>query len=148
MIDGVGDFLKIGEESRPKELSAAEIRFKKQTGEMECQACSSRRYVDVSDDPSVSFQTPTNISPGQSEQAVMSHEMEHVTNERAKASKEGREVVSSNVTTSTATCSECGRSYTSGGTTTTTTRKAPEDSFLQDMSDKRLGLGVGLNARA
>jgi len=31
----------------------------------ECQTCKNRKYVDSSDDPSVSFQSPTHIGPGQ-----------------------------------------------------------------------------------
>ena len=142
-----GNYMKLGEDRQTKELTEAEIRFKKKTGEIECQACSSRRYVDVSDDAGVSFQTPTHVPAAQSGQAVMSHEMEHVASNRAQAAKEGREVVSSSVTTSQAICGECGRAYTSGGTTTTTTRKAPDSDTLQDLSDKRNGLGLHLSAR-
>ena len=88
----------------------------------ECQTCKNRKYVDQSDDPSVSFQTPTNISPGQSAAVVMSHELEHVANEQARAEKEGRKIVSQTVSLSMAVCPECGRSYVSGGTTRTVTK--------------------------
>jgi hypothetical protein len=89
---------------------------------LECAACDSRRYVDQSDDPSVSFQTPTSISPGQSAAMVMAHEQEHVSNEQAKAGREGREVVSQTVSVSMAMCPECGRAYASGGQTRTVTK--------------------------
>ena len=92
----------------------------------ECQTCKSRTYMDVSDDPSVSFQTPTHISPGQSAAAVASHEMEHVTNEQAKAEKEGREIVSQSVTLQTSICPECKRVYVSGGVTRTVSAQKQE----------------------
>ena len=94
----------------------------KQMGVIECETCQSRTYVDGSNDPSVSFKTPTNISPEASESAVAAHEGEHVANETAKAESEGREVVSQSVRTFKAICPECGRMYTSGGVTHTTTQ--------------------------
>ena len=83
----------------------------------ECKTCSSRTYKDVSDDPSVSFQTPTRISPGQSASMVAAHENEHVSNEQAKADREGREIISQSVTLRSSICPECNRVYISGGTT-------------------------------
>ena len=85
----------------------------------ECSTCDSRKYQDVSNDSSVSFQTPTHISPGASASAVASHEAEHVSNERANAEQEGREIVSQTVSLSTSICPECKRVYVSGGTTRT-----------------------------
>ena len=87
-----------------------------------CQTCKSRKYQDGSNDPGVSFKTPTHVSPEQSGAAVRSHENEHVNREQVKAQQEGREVVSQNVQIHTSVCSECGKPYVSGGTTTTTTR--------------------------
>ena len=87
----------------------------------ECETCKNRKYVDQSDDPSVSFQAPAHISPGQSAAVVMSHEREHVANEQARAEQEGRRVVSQTVTLSMSVCPECGRTYVSGGTTRTIT---------------------------
>lgn len=89
--------------------------------EGECQTCKERKYQDGSDDPGVSFKTPTNIDPDQAPSAVRGHEMEHVYREQAKASREGRKVVSQSVTYHTAICPECGRAYVSGGTTRTVT---------------------------
>jgi len=86
-----------------------------------CETCDSRRYMDVSDDPSVSFQTPTHISPGQSAAMVSAHENEHVANEQAKAEQDGRRVVSQSVTLQSSICPECKRVYVSGGTTRTVT---------------------------
>lgn len=88
----------------------------------ECHTCENRRYKDGSDDPSVSFKTATKISPGSASQAVRSHEQEHVSHEKSKANKEGREIVSQTVTIKTSTCPECGKAYVSGGETKTVTR--------------------------
>jgi ribosomal protein L32 len=87
----------------------------------ECQTCKNRKYVDKSNDPSVSYQTPQRISPGQSGAKVMAHEREHVANEQAKAEREERRVVSQTVSLSTSICPECGRVYVSGGVTRTVT---------------------------
>ena len=76
------------------------------------------------------FQTPTNIKPEQAASAVRGHEMEHVYREQAKANREGRKVVSQNVTMHTEICPECGKSYVSGGTTRTVT-KADTDNAAQ-----------------
>jgi len=96
----------------------------------ECQTCKNRKYVDSSDDPSVSFQSPTHISPGQAASSVMSHEQEHVSNEQARAEKEDRKVVSQTVSLSMSACPECGRIYVSGGVTRTITVKknSPDES--------------------
>ena len=92
-------------------------------GAEECQTCKNRKYVDRSDDSSVSFQSPAHISPGQAASVVMSHEREHVSNEQAKAEKDDRRVISQTVTLSMSTCPECGRMYVSGGVTRTLTAK-------------------------
>lgn len=88
----------------------------------ECATCDSRRYVDQSDDSSVSFQTPTHISPGQSAAMVAAHEAEHVANEQARADREGYEIVSQTVTLRTSICPECNIVYVSGGETRTVSR--------------------------
>lgn len=92
-----------------------------------CETCANRRYQDGSNDPGVSFKTPTRVSADQAASMVRGHEMEHVGREQSKARQEGREVISQNVTYHTAICSECGRSYVSGGTTRTTTRGKSEE---------------------
>ena len=92
----------------------------------ECKTCESRRYVDKSDDASVSFQTPTKVNSSMAVAAVASHENEHVRNNRRSAEREGREIVSQTVTLTYDCCPECGKSYVSGGTTRTTTIKRPE----------------------
>ncbi|MFP4498722.1 MAG: hypothetical protein ACLFQV_10965 [Vulcanimicrobiota bacterium] len=83
----------------------------------ECQTCRNRRYVDGSSDGSVSFQTPTHIPASMAGNAVLSHEMEHVSHETADAQRDGREVVHKNVMLHQSVCPECGRLYISGGTT-------------------------------
>ena len=90
--------------------------------EGECQTCEERKYQDGSDDPGVSFKTPTNIAPEQAASAVRGHENEHVVREQAKARQEDRKVVSQSVTFHTSICPECGKVYVSGGTTRTVTK--------------------------
>ena len=90
--------------------------------EGECQTCKERKYQDGSDDPGVSFKTPTNIAPEQAASAVRGHENEHVVREQAKARQEDRKVVSQSVTYHTAICPECGKVYVSGGSTRTVTK--------------------------
>lgn len=94
--------------------------------EGECKTCAERKYQDGSDDPGVSYQTPTHIAPEQAAVAVRGHEMEHVVRERSKAEREDRRVLSQTVTLHTAICPECGKSYISGGTTRTTTAANPQ----------------------
>jgi len=89
--------------------------------EAECQTCEKRKYQDGSDDPGVSFQSPSHIDPDMAGAVVRGHENEHVVRERAKAEQEDRRVVSQSVTYHTEICPECGRVYVSGGTTRTVT---------------------------
>ncbi len=97
-----------------------------------CETCEERKYQDGSDDPGVSFKTPTNVKPEQAAAAVRGHEMEHVTREQAKAKREGREVVSQSVTIHTGICPECGKVFVSGGTTQTVTKAADKDTGAED----------------
>lgn len=90
--------------------------------EGECQTCKERKYQDGSDDPGVSFKTPTSLSPDQAASAVRGHENEHVVREQAKAQRENRKVVSQSVTYHTDICPECGKVYVSGGETRTVTK--------------------------
>ena len=92
-----------------------------------CSACESRRYVDKSNDSSVSYQTPTNLNPQTAAVAIASHEREHVTNEQARAQRENREIVDQTVTIQYSTCPECNTMYPSGGTTRTTSISKSED---------------------
>jgi hypothetical protein len=86
---------------------------------MQCLTCRNRKYVDSSNDPSVSFQSPSHINPGAAASVVAAHEREHVSNEQAKADREDRKIVSQTVSLHTSSCPECGRIYVSGGTTRT-----------------------------
>jgi hypothetical protein len=95
-----------------------------------CVTCQNRKYVDKSDDPSVSFQTPTSINPNMAAAAVASHEQEHVRNEQARAHREDREIISQTVTLTYDGCPECGRSYVSGGTTRTTSVSKSDSSEI------------------
>lgn len=122
-----------------------------QTGKVECQTCRDRKYQDVSNDPSVSFKTPSKIASGNVGAAVMSHEREHVKNETAEAAKGNRQIVSQSVTLQTGICPECGKSYVSGGTTRTVTRSVIDDEkkdyFFTNYNDtiaKNFGLIVDL----
>ena len=104
--------LKLPESQSPQEVME----------EGECQTCKERKYQDGSDDPGVSFKTPTNIAPEQVASAVRGHENEHVVREQAQARQEGRKVVNQSVTLHNDICPECGKVYVSGGTTRTVTK--------------------------
>lgn len=91
----------------------------------ECQTCKNRTYQDGSNDPSVSFKTPTRLSPERAAYAVRSHEMEHVAHARMQAEREDMEIVSQSVTYRTGVCPECGRTYIAGGNTRTVFRSSP-----------------------
>ena len=107
--------------------------------EGECQTCKERKYQDGSDDPGVSFKTPTSIAPEQVASAVRGHENEHVVREQAKARQEDRKVVSQSVTYHTAICPECGKVYVSGGTTRTVTKAGnSQQSEQQPRQDARV----------
>ncbi len=104
--------------------------------EGECQTCKERKYQDGSDDPGVSFKTPTSVAPEQAAGAVRGHENEHVVREQAKARREDRKVVSQSVTYHTGICPECGTTYVSGGTTRTVT-KADTDGQAEQQSGQQ-----------
>lgn len=124
----------------PDELDA-EVEKSKSAQEVmeegECQTCKERKYQDGSNDPGVSFKTPTNVAPEQAAAAVRGHEQEHVVREQAKAQRENREVVSQSVTYHTAICPECGKVYVSGGTTRTSTRAVQEQPALDPTNQGR-----------
>lgn len=107
------------------------------TEKTECQTCANRKYQDQSSDPSVSYQAPTKISPNAAASAVMSHEMEHVSNERANARRDNREIVSQSVTLKFDICPECGRTYVAGGETRTVTKSKPEQKIDFDGKDNQ-----------
>ncbi|MDR0468532.1 MAG: hypothetical protein LBH09_00985 [Peptococcaceae bacterium] len=100
-------------------------------GDRECQTCKNRKYQDQSDDPGVSYQTPTKISPGQVASAVRSHEYEHVSREQSKAARQNREVVSQSVILKSSICPECGKVYISGGETRTVSKAKGKETVFQ-----------------
>lgn len=104
-------------EKEVREIVDAKDRIDKQLGIKECKTCKSRRYVDVSNDPGVSFKTPAYVPAGMSGVAVARHENEHVVREKARAEREGREVAGVSVNFIIGTCPECGRTYVAGGVT-------------------------------
>ena len=109
------------QEDAPKVAGMGAENAQKTSEEAECKTCQERKYQDGSNDPGVSFKTPTHIGPDQSTSAVRGHEMEHVVRERAKAQSEGRRVISQSVSMQTGICPECGSVYVAGGVTRTTT---------------------------
>lgn len=115
---GIG---KVGAGSQSKEI-----------GEEECETCAERKYQDVSNDCSVSFQTPQHISPQASAAVVRSHEQEHVSHAVAEGKEENKELLSTTVNLHVAFCPECGRAYVSGGTTTTRIREVAENPYNQN----------------
>lgn len=109
---------------------------------IECECCKNRKYKDGSHDGSVSYQTPTHISPETSTGKVMAHEQEHVVNEQKYAERDGREVLSQSVTLDSDICPECGTSYTSGGMTTTVTAEKSDPKPVENkfnLSEQQLG---------
>lgn len=122
-----GDIPGLSDDALKSEEAAEDAKSPQEVMEdAECQTCKKRKYQDGSDDPGVSFKSPTNIAPEAAASAVRGHENEHVVRERAKAESEDRKVVSQSVTLHTAICPECGDVYISGGTTRTTTKPDTE----------------------
>lgn len=121
--DGTKESVDADGEKEP--VGAAGVQKAVEDGK--CETCEQRKYQDGSDDPGVSYQTPTRISPESAPSAVRGHEMEHVVREQAKAQREDRRVVSQSVTLHTDICPECGKVYISGGTTRTVTASNPTE---------------------
>ena len=96
-------------------------------GPNQCETCNNRRYVDQSNDSSVSFQAPTRVAPSQAASAVASHEREHIVNEQARAERDDRRVISQSVRLNTSICPECGKVYISGGSARTVTGSKPDN---------------------
>lgn len=117
---------------------------------IECQTCKNRKYQDGSDDPGVSFKSPSKIAPGSAEAAVRAHEYEHVNRNQAKAAQEGQEIVYQSVRIKHGICPECGEDYVAGGLTTTVTKSKPktDDRFEVGMHDKEAEKGKLFDAIA
>lgn len=109
-----------------------------EVGKTECQTCKERKYIDGSNDNSVSFQTPTHIDPSSSAAAVMGHEQEHVSNAVNEGNEDGKQLVSVSVSLQTSICPECGRIYVSGGTTKSTIATNYNESNPYDRMRKSL----------
>jgi len=129
-INDIGDKSKANFDALKNIYSEKDL---KKIGVMECETCANRTYVDGSDDPGVSFKTPGQIDPEISAAVVMSHELEHVSNEQASAKAEGKEVVSQSVSLHATICPECGVSYVAGGVTRTVTRDKSEYSGSEEL---------------
>ncbi len=116
----------------------------------ECQTCKNRKYQDGSDDPGVSFKSPSKIASGSAESAVRAHEYEHVNRNQAKAEREGQEIVYQNVRIKHGICPECGEDYVAGGLTTTVTKSKPktDDRFEVGMYDAEAEKGKLFDAIA
>lgn len=130
-----------GEEETDAAAGAEAVQEAAEEGK--CETCAKRKYQDESDDPGVSFQTPTRVGPEQAASAVRGHEMEHVVREQAKAKREDRRVVSQSVTYHTAICPECGKVYVAGGTTRTVTsaNSARQDADSQQNEQQKTPAG-------
>lgn len=133
------------DEKDDKKADGKKTGDKKADPNKECQTCKNRKYVDGSDDPGVSFKTPSKIKPEAAASMVKQHEMQHVSRNKAKAQAEKREIVSQSVTMHTGVCPECGKVYVSGGTTYTVTKNISKNEFAAELDDAR-GENVDLSA--
>lgn len=132
------------------DTAASENDLKRRFDSFECQTCKNRKYQDGSDDSGVSFQTPTRVDPRSAGAAVRSHEQEHVGRNQDKAKREGKEIVSQNVTIHTGICPECGKVYVAGGTTRTVTKNKDDqsDKYGAGLFDPTAGKGELLDKTA
>ena len=83
------------ESSYNSDLSEAQIKAMKRSGQMECETCKNRKYKDGSDEANVSYKGATHIDPSGAASKVMAHEQEHVLNAYRKASSKDGEVTHS-----------------------------------------------------
>lgn len=115
------------------------------TQQTECQTCKSRKYIDVSNDANVSFQTPTHVSPQASFGAVASHEQQHVSNAVAEGNQPGKQLISSSVSYKMGVCPECGKTYVAGGTTRTQIRYTESNPYESARKSAEASLLRGMN---
>lgn len=120
--------------------ASAAIKPGYESSQAECDTCKNRKYQDGSNE-NVSFKSAAHISPTASGAAVRSHEAEHVSNAYTKAAEKGGKVISTGVTIRTATCPECGRTYTAGGETRTVI-KYPNESNPYQQNQKSLDAAI------
>lgn len=121
-VNSAGSPEALGQQKAQQPGTKGKVNGQPDVDTYECQTCKNRKYQDGSNDPGVSFKTPTKLSPERAAYAIRSHEMEHVAHAWAKAKKEDQEIVSQSVSYHTDICPECGRVYLSGGTTRTVFR--------------------------
>ena len=148
---GYGSFAVSGRDDSKQILNPGESTEKKpgsKSSPAECETCKNRKYQDGPDDPGVSFKTPSNIAPEEAAARVRSHENEHVYRNRAKAEREGKEIVSQTVTLKTSVCPECGTPYVSGGQTDTVTRTKQDKRFSVGLPEDSEITGKYLNISA
>lgn len=124
-----------GQPEMTEQENGQKISDRRRFDTYECQTCKNRKYKDGSDDPGVSFKTPTRIRPENAAYAIRSHEGEHVSHARAKAQREDQKILSQSVTYHTAICPECGRTYMSGGTTRTVFQ-SEQNPYKEDAEQK------------
>lgn len=127
--DPRGEKISASPREEKNEAGSLPERVKKRLGLEPCKTCQSRRYQDASNDPGVSFKSPTVVSPQEAPALVRAHEGEHVRREQARAEGEDRRVVYQYVQLQTSICPECGRVYVSGGKTVTATAPRAEVSY-------------------
>ncbi|WP_010251955.1 hypothetical protein [Acetivibrio cellulolyticus] len=138
-ISAYGSMNRANSSINAPQCENSKVDAKSTTGKVECQTCKSRKYVDGSNDPGVSFKTPGHIAPQNSAAKVKSHEMEHVSNAIADATGKNREIISQSVKLDTSICPECGRSYVSGGTTTTVSKSSSDKSdYFKNNYEKKM----------
>ncbi|MDR1689312.1 MAG: hypothetical protein LBS21_11960 [Clostridiales bacterium] len=125
------------------ENNVSGVKKKETQGVDECETCKNRRYQDGSDDPGVSFKSPTRMSPEQASSRVFSHEREHYTREASKAKKEGKEVVSNDIRVFSSVCPECGKTYISGGETRTVVKDTKKEDDKLEFAKKFYDNTVG-----
>jgi len=89
-INGTGEL----HSNRAHSVETANARKADAVQKSECETCKNRKYQDVSDDPGVSFKTPTRISPAAAESLVRAHEGEHVANAQSEAAQKGGRAIS------------------------------------------------------
>lgn len=150
-VDSVARDRKISElDKRIDNLEKRIEKMKDAADNGECQTCKNRKYQDGSDDPGVSFKSPSKIAPGSAESAVRAHEYEHVNRNQAKAAREGQEIVYQNVRIKHGICPECGEDYVAGGLTTAVIKSKPktDERFEVGMYDKEAEKGKLFDAIA
>ncbi len=148
-VDSIARDRKISElDKRIDNLEKRMAKMKGPEGKEECQTCKNRRYQDGSDDPGVSFKSPSKVAPASAEAAVRAHEYEHVNRNQAKAAREGQEVVYQNVRIKHGICPECGDDYVMGGLTTTVTKQKTDPRFEVGMRDEEAEKGKLFDAIA